>query len=108
VLPRHAVSVFAERYPTAAGRERLEGGSAGRRNALSSFGAVAPQHDRAKYVDVSLYASAAVSYVVLSIYFKWLLAWIVGPLWLLGWVWGLPALWRLARGRPVRPPREHP
>ena len=58
-----------------------------------------------KYVDFFLYAAAAVSYIGCSIYNKWLLDWIVGPLWLVAWVWGLPALWRLLRGRPVRPQR---
>jgi len=58
-----------------------------------------------KYVDFLLYAGAAVSYITLSIFNKWLLDWIVGPLWLVAWVWGLPALWNLVRGRPVRPQR---
>ena len=56
-------------------------------------------------LDAFLYVSAAISYVTLSIYNKWLLDWIVGPLWLVAWVWGLPALVRLVRGQPVRPPR---
>ena len=56
-------------------------------------------------LDVFLYLAAAVSYIGLSIYWKWLLDWIVGPLWLVAWVWGLPALWRLLRGKPVRPQR---
>jgi hypothetical protein len=29
---------------------------------------------------------AAVSYIVLSIWHKWLLNWILGPVWLVGWV----------------------
>jgi len=58
-----------------------------------------------KWVDFLLYATAAISYISLSIYNKWLLDWIVGPLWLVAWVWGLPALWRLVRGRPVFPRR---
>ena len=41
-----------------------------------------PPKNPPKYVDVLLYASAAVSYIGLSIYNKWLLDWIVGPLWL--------------------------
>ena len=56
-----------------------------------------------KYVDFFLYASAAVTYVSLSIYNKWLLDWIVGPFWLVAWVWGLPALVRLVRRQPIRP-----
>jgi hypothetical protein len=58
-----------------------------------------------KYVDFFLYASASVTYITLSIYNKWLLDWIVGPFWLVAWVWGLPALVKLVRRRPVRPPR---
>src|SRR5690348_13598699 len=61
---------------------------------------------RARYVDIFLYASAAISYVSLSIYNKWLLDWIVGPFWLVAWVWGLPALVKLARRQPVRPRRN--
>jgi len=58
-----------------------------------------------KYVDFFLYASAAVTYVTLSIYNKWLLDWIVGPFWLVAWVWGLPALVKLIRRQPIRPRR---
>jgi hypothetical protein len=58
-----------------------------------------------KYVDFFLYASAAVTYITLSIYNKWLLDWIVGPFWLVAWVWGLPALVKLIRRQPVRPQR---
>jgi hypothetical protein len=58
-----------------------------------------------KYVDFFLYASAAVTYITLSIYNKWLLDWIVGPLWLFAWVWGLPALVKLVRRQPIRPRR---
>lgn len=58
-----------------------------------------------KYVDLFLYASAAITYVSLSIYNKWLLDWIVGPLWLVAWVWGLPALWNLVHRQPIRPKR---
>jgi len=58
-----------------------------------------------KYVDFLLYAAAAVSYITLSIYNKWLLDWIVGPFWLLAWVWGLPALVKLVRRQPIRPRR---
>ncbi|HEY5171499.1 MAG TPA: hypothetical protein VIK54_07210 [Acidimicrobiia bacterium] len=59
----------------------------------------------AKYVDFLLYASAAVTYITLSIYNKWLLDWIVGPFWLVAWVWGLPALVKLVRRQPIRPRR---
>jgi hypothetical protein len=59
-----------------------------------------------KYVDFFLYVAAAVSYISLSIYNKWLLDWIVGPFWLVAWVWGIPALVNLVRRRPVRPQRN--
>jgi hypothetical protein len=59
-----------------------------------------------KLVDVLLYVSAAVSYISLSIYNKWLLDWIVGPIWLVAWVWGLPAIVNLIRRQPVRPRRN--
>jgi hypothetical protein len=58
-----------------------------------------------RYVDFFLYTTAAVSYITLSIYNKWLLDWIVGPFWLLAWVWGLPALVKLVRRQPIRPRR---
>ena len=58
-----------------------------------------------KVVDFFLYAAAAVSYIGLSIYNKWLLDWIIGPVWCVMVVWGIPALWRLVRGQPVRPNR---
>jgi hypothetical protein len=61
--------------------------------------------ETSKAVDFTLYALAAVTYIVASIYNKWLLDWIVGPAWLVAWVWGVPALWRLVRGQPVRPNR---
>jgi len=58
-----------------------------------------------KLVDFLLYAGAAISYIALAIYNKWLLDWIVGPFWLVAWVWGLPALVKLVRRQPVRPRR---
>jgi hypothetical protein len=58
-----------------------------------------------KWVDVLLYVAAGVTYIGFSIYNKWLLDWIVGPMWLVAWVWGLPALYNLIRRRPVRPRR---
>jgi hypothetical protein len=67
-----------------------------------------PRGSASKYVDVLLYVSAAVTYVSLAIYNKWLLNWVLGPLWLVAWVWGLPALWKLIRRQPVRPQRGRP
>lgn len=58
-----------------------------------------------KYVDFVLYATAAATYIPLSIYNKWLLDWIVGPFWLVAWVWGLPALVKLVRRQPIKPVR---
>ena len=58
------------------------------------------------YVDFLLYLSAAVSYISVSIYNKWLLDWVIGPLWLVAWVWGLPAIVKLIRRQPVRPQRN--
>ncbi len=57
-----------------------------------------------KYVDVLLYSAAAITYVSLAIYNKWMLNWVLGPLWLVAWVWGLPAIWKLFRHQPIRPP----
>jgi hypothetical protein len=58
-----------------------------------------------KYIDFFLYASAAVTYIGLSIYNKWLLDWIIGPFWLVAWVWGLPAIVKLIRRQPIKPRR---
>jgi hypothetical protein len=58
-----------------------------------------------KYVDFFLYFTAAATYIPLSIYNKWLLDWIDGPFWLVAWVWGLPALVKLIRRRPIKPVR---
>ncbi len=56
--------------------------------------------------DAVLYLLAAVTYIGFSIYNKWLLDWIIGPLWCVAFVWGIPALWRWVRGEPVRPRRD--
>ena len=55
--------------------------------------------------DAILYIGAAISYIGFSVYNKWLLDWIVGPVWLVAWVWGIPALGRLVRRQPVFPPK---
>jgi hypothetical protein len=57
-------------------------------------------------VDALLYLGAAISYIWASTYHLWLLDWIIGPVWCVAWVWGIPALWRLVRGQPVRPRRD--
>ena len=38
-----------------------------------------------------VYLLAAVSYIVLGVYNKWLLNWIIGPLWLVAFVVLVPA-----------------
>jgi len=35
---------------------------------------------------------AGVSYVVLGMFNKWLLNWIIGPIWLVAWIWLAPVL----------------
>jgi len=63
------------------------------------------QSKGARRLQVFLYAGAAISYIGLSIWNKWLLDWIVGPVWLVAWVWGIPAIIRKVRGEPVFPPK---
>jgi len=55
-------------------------------------------------VDLYLYSAAAVSYVVLGLYNRWLLDWIIGPLWLVAWLQVVPALGRRLLRRPAVPP----
>lgn len=43
-------------------------------------------------VELTLYVLAGVSYVVLGVFNKWLLNWIIGPIWLVAWVWCAPVL----------------
>ena len=42
--------------------------------------------------ELALYVLAGVTYVVLGMYQKFLLNWIIGPIWLVAWIWGAPAL----------------
>ncbi len=49
--------------------------------------------------DVFWYGLAAVTYVTLSIWHKWLLNWIIGPAWLVAFVTLGPALVDALRGR---------
>jgi hypothetical protein len=65
-----------------------------------------PDPSSRNYIDFFLYLSGAISYISLSIYNKWLLDWIIGPLWLVAWVWGLPAIVKVIRRQPVRPRRN--
>lgn len=60
------------------------------------------------------YLAAGASYVVLGVYHKWLLNWIIGPVWLIAVVWLGPPLLDRLRGRrgpagaPGRDPRGAP
>jgi hypothetical protein len=45
------------------------------------------------------YLAAAVTYIVVSIWHKFLLNWFVGPLWLVVWIVVGPAIWDRFRGR---------
>ena len=42
--------------------------------------------------ELALYVIAGVSYVVLGVFNKWLLNWIIGPAWLVAWIWVAPTL----------------
>lgn len=44
------------------------------------------------------YLAAAISYIILGIWHKWLLNWFVGPAWLVAFVVVGPALWDRLRG----------
>jgi uncharacterized membrane-anchored protein len=43
-------------------------------------------------IELALYVAAGVSYVVVGMYFKFLLNWVIGPVWLVTWIWAVPAL----------------
>ena len=45
------------------------------------------------------YVAAAVSYIALSVFHKWLLNWIIGPAWLVAFVTIGPALTDRLQGR---------
>lgn len=42
--------------------------------------------------ELTLYLLAGITYVVLGVYQKFLLNWIIGPIWLVAWIWGVPLL----------------
>jgi uncharacterized membrane-anchored protein len=51
-------------------------------------------------IELTLYVLAGTSYVVLGVFHKFLLNWIIGPVWLVAWIWGAPALVeRVRQGR---------
>lgn len=43
-------------------------------------------------IELVLYVLAGTSYVVLGVFHKFLLNWIVGPIWLVTWIWAVPAV----------------
>ena len=50
-------------------------------------------------VEMGLYVLAGASYVVLGMFHKWLLNWVIGPVWLVVWIWTVPLLVDRVRGR---------
>jgi uncharacterized membrane-anchored protein len=50
-------------------------------------------------IELALYVAAGVSYVVLGMFHKFLLNWLIGPIWLVVWVWAAPALVERLRRR---------
>jgi hypothetical protein len=53
-------------------------------------------------VEVALYVLAAVTYVGLGMFHKFLLNWIIGPVWLVSVVWFVPSLVEAVRRRSDR------
>ena len=53
-------------------------------------------------VEAALYLAAAVSYVGLGMFHKFLLNWIIGPVWLVAVVWFVPSLVEVVRRRSDR------
>lgn len=41
-------------------------------------------------IELALYLAAGVSYIVLGMFHKFLLNWVVGPIWLITWIWVVP------------------
>ena len=52
--------------------------------------------------ELTLYVLAGASYVVLGVFHKFLLNWIIGPLWLVGWIWAAPVVIDRLRARRSR------
>lgn len=53
-------------------------------------------------IELGLYVAAGVTYVVLGVFNKWLLNWVIGPIWLVAWVWLAPELVERFRRRSAR------
>jgi hypothetical protein len=49
-------------------------------------------------IELALYLLAGTTYVVLGVFHKFLLNWVIGPVWLVAWVWAVPAI--IERFRP--------
>jgi hypothetical protein len=43
-------------------------------------------------IELALYVAAGVTYVIVGMYLKFLLNWVIGPVWLVAWIWAVPAL----------------
>lgn len=48
--------------------------------------------------ELALYLLAGTSYVVLGMFHKFLLNWVIGPIWLVAWLWAVPAVIDRVRG----------
>jgi hypothetical protein len=42
--------------------------------------------------ELALYVLAGATYVVLGVFHKFLLNWIIGPIWLVAWIWAVPVV----------------
>jgi hypothetical protein len=49
--------------------------------------------------EMALYVLAGTTYVVLGVFHKFLLNWVIGPIWLVAWIWAVPVLVDRVRGR---------
>jgi hypothetical protein len=51
--------------------------------------------------ELGVYLVAGTTYVVLGVFHKFLLNWIIGPIWLVAWIWAAPAIVDRVRRRPA-------
>ena len=42
--------------------------------------------------EVGLYVVAGITYVIVGMFNKWMLNWVLGPIWLIVWVWIVPGI----------------
>ncbi len=47
---------------------------------------------------MALYVLAGATYVVLGVFHKFLLNWVIGPVWLVVWIWAAPVVIDRVRG----------